>query len=308
MSVKDALFGPETARRLVFVQAGLAALIGLRVVLGPYRQLATQPSALFVPVPILEPLERMPSVAVFAALQVIGGIAAALAVARRYPRAAFVTAWLCYLALTAFRGSRGKVLHNDLLLLWAAAPFLFAPRAEVDDRVPRRRWGWPVRSSMVIVALIYFFAGVWKLRRSGVGWAFGDNMRYILLWGPSAGQDRWDALAEWIWSNGVAYRAAATSLLAFELTFPLAVVLPRLRVVYALLAAALHTGTYLMLGLDYWAWAGTVAVLFIDWSRVVDWSRGRRADRKRLRGRRADRKRQGTMRGVAGVARYDGLP
>ena len=91
--------------------------------------------------------------------------------------------------LAGLRGSRGKVLHNDLLLLWASAPFLLAPVAvDVRDRVARRRYGWPIRVAMVITALVYFFAGYHKLRRSGIDWVLGDNMRYVMLWGPSIGE------------------------------------------------------------------------------------------------------------------------
>ena len=122
---------------------------------------------------------------------------------------------------------------------------------------------------MTIVALIYFFAGMWKLRRSGPAWVYGDNMRYILIWGPSAADGRWDALAEWIAENGAAYRAAAASILGVELTFPIALFVRRLQPVFGVVAAGMHVLTYLVLGLDYWAWAGVVLVLFVDWPAVL---------------------------------------
>jgi hypothetical protein len=270
--VREVLFGPERAARLVFVHQAFAVLMGLRVVLGPYRQLAEQPDALFDAVPVLFFLSGMPETVVFAALQVIGGAAAALVVARRHPRLAFAAAWLCYLVLAGLRGSRGKVLHNDLLLLWSAAPFVFARvprRASQVGEEPRRAWGWPVRTAMAIAALVYFFAGMWKLRRSGPAWAFGDNMRFILIWGPSAADETWSALAEWIAENGAAYRAAAASILGVELAFPVALFVRRLQPIFAVVAAVMHVFTYLVLGLDYWAWAGTVLVLFVDWPALV---------------------------------------
>jgi hypothetical protein len=288
--VREVLFGPEPAARLVFVHRAFALLIGVRVVLGPYRQLAGQPEALFDPVPILSLLSGMPPTGVFVALQVAGGAAAALAVARRRPRAAFAVAWVCYLVLAGLRGSRGKVLHNDLLLLWSAAPLVFARVPARDDPVeqgPRRAWGWPVRTSMAIAALVYFFAGVWKLRRSGPAWAYGDNMRYILIWGPSAADGRWDALAEWIVESAVAYRAAAASLLGLELAFPVALLVRRLQPVFGVVAAAMHVLTYLVLGLDYWAWAGVVLAQFVDWPALA---------------------RRAGMRVTPARAGYDGLP
>jgi hypothetical protein len=273
--VDDALWGPETGRRLVLVQSGLAVLIGLRVVLGSYRQLADTPAPLFDPVPILEFLSEMPPAWAIVLLQVAGGLAAALAVARRWPRAAFAVAWVCYLVLAGLRGSRGKVLHNDLLLLWVAVPFLLAPvTATLRDRAPRREHGWPIRAAMVIAALIYFLAGYHKLRRSGLDWATGDNVRYVMLWGPSVGQAAWEGLATWVGERTWAYRATGALILAFELTFPIVLFRRWLQPLYALVAVSLHVMTYVLLGLDYWAWALTILVLFVDWPALIDRARG----------------------------------
>jgi hypothetical protein len=266
----DALWGPETALRLVVVHVGLSALIGLRIVLGSYRQLADTPSALVDPVPILGWLERMPSAEVIVAIQIVGALAAAAAVMRRQPRVAFAVAWLCYLVLAGLRGSRGKVLHNDLLLLWASAPFLLAPLAvDLRDRVARRRYGWPIRVAMVIIALVYFFAGYHKLRRSGIDWVLGDNMRYLMLWGPSIGAAQWESMARWVGEHLWAAKASGAFILGLEITFPVVLVVRRLQVWYALAAVFLHVTTWFVLGLDYWAWAATVSLLFIDWPRVA---------------------------------------
>ncbi len=46
-------------------------------------------------------------------------------------------------------------------------------------------------------------------------------------------------------------------------------------------AVALHAATWLLLGLDYWTWAGAVLVLFVDWPALFDVARERRT---RVRG------------------------
>jgi hypothetical protein len=277
-ALDDALFGPETAARLVLVHAGLSALIGVRIVAGSYRQLADTPAALVDPVPFLGWLDRMPSAEVFVAIQVVGGVAALAAVLRRHPRAAYAVAWVCYLVLAGLRGSRGKVLHNDLLLLWASAPFLLAPAA-VDrrDPAPRRRYGWPIRTSIVIIALVYCLAGYHKLRRSGPSWAYSDNMRYVALWGPSIGSPGWPGLARWVGENVWVSRASGVFILGLELSFPVVIWVRWLRVWYALAAVVLHVTTWLLLGLDYWAWAITVPLVLIDWPAVAARWRARRA-------------------------------
>ena len=269
-AVDEALWGPETAARLVVVHVGLSALIGVRIVAGSYRQLADTPTALVDPAPFLGFLDRMPSASVFVAIQAIGGLAALAAILRRRPQLAFAVAWVSYLVLAGLRGSRGKVLHNDLLLLWVSAPFLLAPAAiDLRDRVARRRYGWPIRVAIAITALIYLFAGYHKLRRSGPSWAYGDNMRYVALWGPSIGSSGWKELAQWTGEHVWVSRASGVFILGFELAFPVVVFVPRLRVLFAVGAVFLHVSTWFLLGLDYWAWALTVPLVLVDWPAVA---------------------------------------
>ena len=274
--VDDALWGPETGRRLVFVHTALAVLIALRVGLGPYRELAELPDALFDPVPVLGFLPAMPSAGVIVAIQVVGVVAALLAAARRWPRAAFAIAWVSYLVLAGLRGSRGKVLHNDLLLLWTSAVFLLAPvRASWRDREPSRENGWPVRVAIVVAALIYFFAGYHKLRRSGIDWVLGENMQYILRWGPAIGEPALPAVADTIAESPLLSKLTAGMLLGVELAFPLVIWHRWLRPWLGLAAAGLHVGTWFLLGLDYWAWALAVPILLVDWSTGWPVRRGR---------------------------------
>jgi hypothetical protein len=270
-ALDEALWGPETARRLLVVHVGLSALIGVRILAGSYRQLADTPRPLVDPVPILGFLDQMPPAWMFVGIQAVGGLAALAAVLRRHPQAAFAVAWVCYLVLAGLRGSRGKVLHNDLLLLWVSAPFLFAPAViDVRDRLARRRWGWPIRVATVVTALIYFFAGYHKLRRSGLEWAYGDNMRYVSLWGPSIGSSGWPGLATWVGDNIWLSRASGVFILGVELTFPVVVFVRWTRALYAVAVVFLHASTWFLLGLDYWAWAVTVPLVLVDWPAVVD--------------------------------------
>jgi hypothetical protein len=281
----DALWGPETASRLVVVHIGLAIVIGLRVALGSYRQLAETPRALVDPVAFLWWLDRMPPVGVFIGLQVVGALATLAAALRWRTRPTFAVAWVCYLVLAGLRGSRGKVLHNDLLLLWASAPFLLAPvtgavrdlRSAVQDRMARRTYGWPIRVATVLIVLIYLFAGYHKLRRSGPDWVLGDNMQYVMLWGPSIGSPAWGGLATWVGEHLWAARMSAAFILGIEITFPVVLFVRKLQPVYALAAAVLHVGTWFLLGLDYWAWALTVPLILIDWPAAWQWLAARRS-------------------------------
>jgi hypothetical protein len=210
-------------------------------------------------------------------LQVVGGLAALAFIFRRWPRVTFALAWVCYLVLAGLRGSRGKILHNDVVLLLTSVPFLAAP-LDVDrhDRTPDRRTGWPIRTSIAIVCLAYFFAGYWKLRRAGLSWITSGNVRYSIAWGPNPAVGRWDAFANLVDRWAFPGHAIALVTILFEITIPLAFFLPRTRVYYAAISTTLHVSTYLVFGLDYWAWIGTVWVLFVDWPAVYDRYQARR--------------------------------
>ena len=272
--IDAALWGAESPARLDFTRRALALLIAFRIGLGPYQELAELPDPLFDPVPILAWLSGMPSRLVIAVVEIVVIVAVIALTFRRYPRASFAVAWVGYLFVAALWGSRGKVVHNDLLLLWAAAPFLAAPRLDdPGDTSPSRRTGWPVRVSIVVIALIYFFAGYHKLRRSGPSWVYGENMEWVMLWGPAYGAPGLKAVTDWVGSNPIAARVSAAFIIGLELAFPLAIWHRRIRPLIALTAVVLHAGTWVLLGLDYWAWAATVVIVLIDWPAILERAR-----------------------------------
>ena len=290
MSVRGYLFAPGTGRRLVVTQAALAAVIGLRIAFGPYLDFAGQPAALFRPVSFLHALDAMPGPVVILGLQVVGTLAAALAVAGWRRRATFPTAWLCLLVLAGLRSSRGKILHNDSLLLLAAVPFLLAPAVRLRDKAAGAaasvRFGWPVHTAVAVVAGVYFFSGLSKLTHSGTAWVTTDNMRYVLYEAAGAGKVAFPDIPIWLAGQAWLTHGLAAGILLLELTFPV-VLLRRSRpspvnAVYAGAAVAFHAGTWLILGLDYWAWAAVAVIVLPDWSPFVDRHLVTRLSRYRL--------------------------
>lgn len=270
----DIVFGPETGARLLVAHVGLSLLLAARVSSPAYHRLAELPDVLFDPVPFLGWLSSMPPAWIILAIQAVGVVAGVAAALRRHPRAAFAIAWVCLLILAGLRGSRGKVLHNDLLLLWASAPFLLAPiEVTLRDRIPTRFFGWCIRASVTITVLIYFFTGFHKLRRSGIDWVVGDNLSNIMKWGPSIGSTPFEWAATWIAQNRWAAVGLAAVALTIEVSILIALVWRRLLPFYAVALVALHIGNWFVLGLDYWGWAVTVLLLFVDWPAVADRAR-----------------------------------
>jgi hypothetical protein len=276
----DLLFGPEAPARLVAVQGLFLVLISVRTILSPYPKLAGAPAGLFKPATVVSWLDRMPPRGVIIAVQAVI-VAAAIAwfLIGRNPqwrgpirRSTYAIAWLGFLFLAALRGSRGKIFHIELLLVWASLPLVFAPGdGRWSDRRPRRRSGWAIRTAIAVMAVIYCMTGIWKLRNSGLDWVFSDNMKWALAWGRVRGErpplgDLGTFLAYHQWMTEV----FAGFILAFECTFPLVVFFRRLRPLYIAAAWLFHLGTMGLLGLDYLVWPCTVTILLVDWPAVAD--------------------------------------
>jgi hypothetical protein len=263
------LFAPGSAHALGCVRVGLAVILAIRAATGPYTALAGQPDALFLPPWWMAWLEGIPSAPVIVAVQLAAVTAAALCVSGRAPRAGFAGAWLGLLLLAGWRGSLGKVLHNDVLLLLCAVPVLFAPAAAWPGAALRSiASGWPRRGALVVCGAVYFVTGMQKLRHSGLDWVFSDNMRWVLYAGAASGRAPTAAIARFVADRAWLSTIAAGWILAFELTAPLLLAVRRWRLWFLAAAVALHLGTWLTLGLDYWSWFLTVAVITIPWDNV----------------------------------------
>ena len=264
------LFEPEPAGRVRAIRAALAALILLRLATGPYRDLGGQPAALFQPVWLVSWLDRMPSAEVLIGLQVVGGLAAALAVIGWRERGTFFVAWSSLLVLSACWASRGKVQHNDLPLLLVAAVLVAAPVGiRWTDERRGAAWGWPVRTSILIVTGIYFLTGFQKLLSSGPAWVLSDHLRNVMYSAPFAGHAPTDEVSRFIADRPVVAQLVALTTITVELGAVVALVRERTRVAYVAAIAFLHAGIFLTLGLDYSMWVGTAAIVLIDWRPAV---------------------------------------
>ena len=269
------LFAPEAAGRVRWLRAGVAALLALRCAVGPFARLAGQPEALFQPVWFLTWLDRMPSREVIVSLQVAGTIGGILVLLRVGERLGFAVAASSLLVLEGLLASRGKVQHNALPLLLVACVLVAAPiGTRLADRRSGVAWGWPVRTSIVVVGGTYFLTGFQKVVSSGPAWVLSDNLRNVMYAAPLSGHAPTDVV-----SRAIADRAWLATLVAFatitiELGGAAAIVWARARPIHLGAVAVLHAGVWLTHGLDYSLWVATAAVVLVDWPEVVSRRRG----------------------------------
>ena len=261
-SIDARLVAPGSSRRLALVRGGLAAVIALRIATRSWGRVARQPAALFDPPGLIAWLPHMPGFGVIWALRVIGTVAALLVVGRRAPRVSFGVAWASLFVLAGLWSSAGKVLHNDVLLLLTCLPVLLAPAdAGYRDRSESRRWGWPPRAALAVIALVYFLTGFQKLHHSGLAWVTSDNMRWVLYQGAMGTRAPYPAFTRDLAGQPWLTHVLAGGAMLTELSAPLLLWFRPTRRVFLVLAACLHGFIWLTLGLDYWGWILTVAAV-----------------------------------------------
>ncbi len=264
------LFEPEAAGRVRMTRLLLAALIGVRLATGVDRGMADQPAALFRPVWFLAWMDHVPSAGVLLAIQLVGVLAAALAVLGWRERGTFLVAWSSLLVLAALRASRGKVQHNDIPLLLVAGVLAAAPVGlRLLDQRRAAAWGWPVRTSVLVVTGAYFLTGFQKVVSSGPAWVLSDNLRNVMYAARLNGHAPTDVVSLFIADRPALAHVVALGTLVIELGAVIALVRPRWRPGYVVAVAVLHAGIYLTHGLDYSMWVATAAVVLIDWHAVL---------------------------------------
>jgi len=288
--VETWLFSTGSGRRLAAVRIGLCSTLAFRLSRPVYLGLSGQPKALYRPLSFMHLFGSMPSPSLTEAAQIAGVTAAVLAAAGLLARITLPTAWACGILLNGMATSIGKVVHNDVLLLLALVPLLAAPTSEwwsLDALFSRRshdrdwsaRYGWPVKTAMVVAAGGYFFTGLAKLVFSGLAWALSSNLRWA-LYQSSDGRGHPNALAIFIADRPIIAHLIAAMTLVIELGFPLVLLRPKLAWFFVPAAVGLHIAIRASMDLDYSAWAATIVVLFVNWPAVVDRLRTRLAEHK----------------------------
>jgi hypothetical protein len=294
------VFAREDARRLAAVRIGLCSLLALRLATTDYGFVAGQRAARVQPLSYLNLFERMSSPEVVTVLQVCGIVAALLAAAGLALRASLPLAVACSLALNGmFQTTLPVRFYNDVVLTlcllvliacgaaaseaWSLGEPVreafrrvrgLAPKASLAPHPTSssERYGWPIRTAMIAIALAYFFVGFQKWRYSGLSWVTGDNLRWI-LYASSDGQAHPNGLALFVADRPLLAHVFAAGSLLLETLFPLVLFIPRLRWLFIPGVVAMHVGIRLAIGLDYSAQWLTVLIVFVNWPVVVAWAR-----------------------------------
>jgi hypothetical protein len=255
------VFAPEEpAEQLAALRVVVPAIVLATHEVRFARELAAAPAAVRLApeglgwfaahVPISPPIAlAAQTLCAFSALAAMVGL-------RARPALAVMTLSAFY--LFAIRQLGGAVWH-DMHLLWMGALLAASPCDEAwafdGRRVPidarSARYGVPLVFARLLLGCIYFFPGVHKLHTSGFAWAISDNLRNQLWWkwAEHGVESPWRVdEVPWLLPAGGLF------VLAFELSFPLLVMVRATRpwaavagLVFHLLAGTLYRIPFLSL-------------------------------------------------------------
>jgi hypothetical protein len=210
-----------------------------------------------------------------------------LAIVGLYGRlSCFITSALGFYLLTLPQ-LFGKINHDHNLILFAfvlaACPCCDAlsvdairvawgaGRSGTYTPAPREStvYAAPLKSMMILIGLIYFFPGAWKVGRLGVHWFSVDNMRWTmarkLLETPHISPIQAFAL-----HHSFLLLAGSAFTPLFELGFIFAVFSRRTRIIAAACGIAFHNLTGLLMDISFVS-LQVCYVVFVDWTRVLSW-------------------------------------
>jgi len=161
---------------------------------------------------------------------------------------------------------RGLTVDVLVLVVLAASRSADALSLTTARRAaPSPEYGWPLRFAQLLLCQVYFLAGVSKLRRAGIFWISGTNLRRWLL---TFSQEDQILLSRPI-SNWVADHAAlcwfiGAASLVLDLGLLTIVFWPRVRRVLMPVVLGFHAGIALTMGIAFLNIPQFL--MFVDWA------------------------------------------
>jgi hypothetical protein len=219
-----------------------------------------------------------------AAIQIIWKISLALSCIGIFTRPATICSFIFGAYLLGLPHNFGKIHHFDALVvivLGIMAVSRCGDAYSIDQLMRRGRrrgassserlrasgeYTWPVRAVWVTFALIFFAAGVSKLRHSGLEWIFSDNMAILLT--RSVEDDHpllpWGVyLVEYSWLP----QLLAAGTIALEISYPLALFSRKARWVIVPSVFFMQIGIWVFMGPTFLQFL-ICNLFWVPWDRI----------------------------------------
>ena len=199
------------------------------------------------------------------AMQTIWKISLALSCIGIFTRPSTITSFVLGMYLLGLPQSFGKIQHNDALVVivlgimalsrcgdaYSIDQLMWRGRQRGGSSSERLRasgeYTWPVRAVWVTFALIFFAAGVSKLRHSGLEWIFSDNMATLLI---RSVEDAYALLPWGVYLTQYSWlpQLLAAGTVAIEISYPLALFSRKARWIIVPSVFFMQIGIWVFLG------------------------------------------------------------
>jgi predicted DCC family thiol-disulfide oxidoreductase YuxK len=211
-----------------------------------------------------------------------------------FTRAAMAVAFVLGVYLLGLPHNFGQTQHFDALAVfvlgafavshagraWSIDALVAAARSGTTARpAPSGEYTWPIRFVWVAMALIFFAAGVSKLRHSGIEWAFSDNLALLLRRQQYHISDG-EPLTSWgltVAQYPVLSQTMAAASLAIETLFPLVLFSRTARLLLVPAALGFLIGIRTLMGPTFEQFM-ICFVFWVPWPQVAALVRHRVAD------------------------------
>ena len=249
-------------------------------------------SSFWMPIWLFETLHLPPlSSDLLSILQSIWKVSLALSCLGLFTRVSTVSSFIFGLYLLGLPQNFGQTYHEDALVIFVLGIMALSRCGDaysVDRLIRKARQGsrtnlsvqsprvsgeykWPVRAVWIMFALIFFAAGVSKLRNSGLEWILSDYMAILLIeshyshgplvtWALDLAQYNWLAY-KWL------TKLLAAGTIAIETSYPLALFSRRARWVLVPGGFFLQVGIRVVMGPAFEEFL-ICNVFWIPWDRV----------------------------------------
>jgi hypothetical protein len=224
------------------------------------------------------------SVSLLAVIQSVWKISLASSCLGIFTRTSTVSSFVLGIYLLGLPHNFGKINHGSALVVIVLGimavsrcgdacsldRFIWRVRQRGEASVERPRasgeYTWPVRAVWVMFALIFFAAGVSKLRHSGLEWIFSDNMANLLI-RASYTHEVLLSLGPYVFQYSWLPQLIAAGTVALEISYPLALFSRRARWLIVPGVFFMQVGILVFMGVAFYAFL-ICNLFWIPWNRV----------------------------------------
>lgn len=255
--------------------------------LGDFAPWGSVSRAFWNPVWLMSVLHLAPASAqVMQATQIVWKVALLFSCVGLFTRLSTAISFAFGIYLFGVAASFGRIHHTEHVLIfsflimacsrcgdaWSIDELIRKKRSPAIQEPPEMsgEYTWPVRLIWVVIALIYFAAGISKVRHSGFEWIFSESMSNYLT-SHAYHISVTDPLTSWgpaIARTVMIPRMLAAFGVIVELAMPLALFSRRARWVLVPCVAAMQFGIAVLLGPNFYQ-ITICQLLWVPWDRVV---------------------------------------